>query len=358
MSLTKISSPDVLAPVGARSYWVASGNPILFKYQRKDLGVISVTQGPAVDGVTKIKVSVSAVPAELLAGQKVYINNFGYEGTYEVINKSVGSFVLDATWIGNQTGGFVNFVEARNNYHMDINVYRAASGGDVLLGNYRYYDNTTGIVTIDLQGVIDAQMNVDNEFDYSVINAADEGKSFAFIFYYRENWRSNTSVGSYTSYGTYFFAVKAVRQLGDPYGQNMRDYMLDVATDPVYEDYIAKFLSVFERPVYFVGYPFTLSFLYTQEVSAYYLIRKEQEKDINSINVGAETSATLLYPSRTQLNRVNNRKGYGDTIASFQLWLEQGDEIDFGGGGYGTGTGGDGASTDYFAENYDENWGT
>lgn len=353
MSLTKTSSPDLLAPVGSRSYWVTSGNPIIFKYQRKDAGVISIQ-----DFFFSTRVNIASVPSDVQVGQYAYISNFGYTGTYLITSIGVGYVVLDETFAGNQTGGFINFVGARNNYHMDVVVYRATPTGNNLLGSFKFYDNAVGIVTLDFSGIVDAELDLDEvDYNYTPVNGPDTGRSLPFMFQYREMYRGSPGV-AYSSLSDSYFAVKAIKQPGDDYGQNMRDYMLDTATDPIQEDYIAKFLTKFERPMYFVGYPFTLSFLYTENVAAYYLIRKEQEKDLNGVNVGAETSATLDFNSRTVINRLNNRKGYSDNIHAFELWLEQGAAIDFSGSGYGTGTGGGGASTDYFAEDYDENWGT
>jgi hypothetical protein len=351
MALTQISSPDVLAPVGARSYWVASGNPIIFTYQRKDIAITTITNGNG-----KAKVNMASVPSDAAVGQQTYIFNNGYVGASEILLVGVGFIVIDMNYIGSSSGGYLNLTGARNGFYMDVNIY-ALVFPEVLIGNFKYYDDPTGLITVDMQGAIDSYMDLDQGYDYSLINDRDYGKSFSFDFEYRENWRGNTP-SVYGSRSDPYFAIKAVKQIGDLYGSNMRAYMPDIATDPVNEQYIAKFLTVFERPVYFEGYPFTVSFLYNHTLAAYFLIRKEQEKDVNGNDLGGETSATLLYEPRTYLNRLNNRKGYDSDVEAFQIWLEQGDAIDFGGAGYGTGTGGGGASTDYFAENYDENWGT
>lgn len=351
MSLTQTSSPDVLAPVGARSYWVASGNPIIFKYQRKDLLITT-----AVNGNGKLRVNMASVPSDAETGQQVYIKNNGYEGVYTILLIGVGFIVISADYIGSSSGGFLNLAEARNGYYMDVNLYKLTLPGETI-GNFRFFDDATGLVTLNFQDAIDSEMSVDEPYDYSLINDRDYGRSFAFDFEYRERWRGSIP-GFYSARSDPYFALKATKQVGDLYGQNMRAYMTDVATDPVFEDYIAKFLTPFDEPVYFEGFPFTLSFIYNETLAPYILIRKEQEKDLNGVNSGAETTATLRYEPRTYVNRLNNRKGYGANIHSFEMWLEQGEAIDFGGSGYGTGTGGDGSSTDYFAEDYDENWGT
>lgn len=358
MSFTALSDPSLLAAVGSRSYWLSSGGPLIWKFQRKDTNIISITNNSGT-----IKCTVSPMPTDVEVGDRVYISNVGYTGNTTIKSIGVGFIELNLIHLGNSSGGFINLIEKRNNYYIEAIIYELTPTAETAFATRRFYDNETGIVTMDLSETLDSKMVGNDSYNFTPINGSDTGKSFAFKFTTREQYRSETIDVSVITHGSLasaqaYFVVKSTKQLGALYGANLRDYMLDVAVDPVNETYVAKFMTGFERPTYFVGYPFTLSFLYTDHVSSKYLVRKEQEKDVNGVNVGAETSANLIYAPRTTINRLNNRKSYGGTIKAFQIWLEQGATINFAGGGYGTGIGGGGASTDYFAESYDENWGT
>jgi hypothetical protein len=83
----------------------------------------------------------------------------------------------------------------------------------------------------------------------------------------------------------------------------------------------AKFQSVFKRPTYFVNYPFSLNFIYSDNMLNYQVTRKEQTKDING-NIIATTTDNLNMASRLFANRLMLKQGYTSNIKTVDIWLE------------------------------------
>ena len=108
-------------------------------------------------------------------------------------------------------------------------------------------------------------------------------------------------------------------------GQNLKEYVPKNISGSA-----AKFLTMFERPTYFLGFPFFLSFLYDEDFSTVYLDRHQQDVDINSADIGAETSNTLSISEKGYVNQMKVRAPNTGTNA-FEVWLETGAAVT---GGY------------------------
>jgi hypothetical protein len=86
----------------------------------------------------------------------------------------------------------------------------------------------------------------------------------------------------------------------------------------------AKFQSVFNKPTYFVGYPFSLNFIYSDNMLNYQVIRKETTKDINGTTI-ATTSDNLNMNNRLYANRLMLKQGYTSNVKTIDIWLEAND---------------------------------
>ena len=111
----------------------------------------------------------------------------------------------------------------------------------------------------------------------------------------------------------------------DGIGQNMKEYVPKNISGSE-----ARFLTMFERPTYFEGFPFTLSFLYDEDFGDVYLDRHQQDIDVNGTDVGSETDDTLFVTGRNYVNQMKIRTPNTGADA-FNVWLETGDDIE---GGY------------------------
>lgn len=122
----------------------------------------------------------------------------------------------------------------------------------------------------------------------------------------------------YTDEANPLYIIQAVNQFGYPYGSNMLEYVPFGTGAPK-----AKFLTAFKEPIAYAGYPFTLSFIYSEWLGGAQLIRVDEQLDLNK-NVITTTQAQL---NTTQSRRVNflNIESNPDPTAEFEnVWLETG----------------------------------
>lgn len=104
----------------------------------------------------------------------------------------------------------------------------------------------------------------------------------------------------YSEEANFICVTCSAKQYGDLYGGNMGEYVPYGVDVP--ENRKAKFLTAFERPVKFVGFPFSLSFIYSEVVANHEINRTEQELDVNGNNVGAEIVTGLDLTQGGQIN--------------------------------------------------------
>lgn len=267
------------------SRWNAARQPNVFKLQRRDYTVISCNS----DGFGSVVVKCdydAALPAEILADDLVYfaseLNADGVPDYYGV----VGTVVSVATTVGVEhliyttypiealsTGaGYLNVVK-RANYYLGISVN--VTDPNTLI---------THEIPCKLKGGIDGNMRLDaSEFitayllkqpsdDYSFINKLDRNVYGKFSIVFHEYWTGSSNVDVGDIYEYYF--VDSVKQIGEDYGQNLCDQLMFAQEFTP----LAKWLTDFDSPTYFDGYPFDISFIYPVEMGVEVLRRNEIER--------------------------------------------------------------------------------
>lgn len=266
------------------SQWLCARHPILFKIQRRDYTVISCNSDGF--GAVVVKADYDAnLPAEILAGDEIYfaseLNAEGVPDYYGV----VGTVVSVATTVGVEHLIYTTYpIEALSTGAGYLNVVKRANyylGGHVALT-----DSNTLIqhqIPIKLKGGVDGNMRLDvSEFittylvkeapdNYAFINFKDPDTFGKFSIVTQEFWTgsSESEVGDLTQY----FFVDAVKYVNDLYGQNLCDYLMF----PDEVDPLPKWLTDFDSPTFFAGYPFDLSFIYPDSMTGETLRRNEQE---------------------------------------------------------------------------------
>ena len=103
----------------------------------------------------------------------------------------------------------------------------------------------------------------------------------------------------------------------------------------------AKFVTDFVKPTYFVGFPFSLSFIYSDNLLNKQISRKQDSFDINGVQIGTTDSADLDYAQRFFINRLMINESLTSQVKEIDVWLESGSDVT----GYGTG------GTDYVEPN-------
>jgi hypothetical protein len=306
------------------SKWVAAHNPIIYQMARRDFTVNNVQINTAYNA-TKPAVSVSAttalqqsVFAAIAAGDRVYLSAAPYVGLYEVVSTHVAGsnyhIVIDTSYVGVAWSGYLNALDTLSNYWLETQVVKwNGIAWENVGAPLRNYPNTSGVFKLDVQAVIQNLPAFWDSFDYATLNVKDTNQSGFFNIKWRENWDGSTNAFTNVLANNRHFFVNAARQIGAQYGQNMFEHV-------PFEPSNAKFLSGFERPVFFPGYPFDLAFIYSDAISGHPVHRMERLRGVDGVT--SAPSSTLLDASQSvYVNRMLTSESFGNA-ASVDVWLE------------------------------------
>lgn len=243
------------------------------------------------------------------------------DGTYTVTSDILigsNSFTIDITGLGytaanSFTGGDLKIV--RLNYRVKTRISVAGS----VVGTAVNKLDTSYQTTTDVSAFLKGSLSYIENYDFTTLNLKDTDKSNIFTLEFAESWASYDGAFDAEGTGSYFF-TNSVRQLGDPYNGNMGDYTIfsnyDIA-DPR-----ALFLSDFETPSYFEGYPFSLDFIFNNDFAtgSFALKKLEEPYNINNVSSG-DTSYILSNTGKGYINRMKLNGGYTET--TLDVWLEK-----------------------------------
>jgi hypothetical protein len=320
MSLILVKKPE-RSVNGHLSKWNAVHHPVEFQLQRKDQNVIMKYKYTSTGATVRIKVQ-GAVPSDVAVGQSIYYKGGtqGYTWTITAISGNI--IVTDGTISGTVYGGFVNYVGARLKYFIETKVYIVdTSSAYKYLGTIRNKADLKGLAKTNIQEWLKSIAVYDDKFKYDAINKAIAGEGGKFTVRCQEVYNGvSQGFGGYLQLG---YWVNASKQIQEIYGSNMGEFCptYDNSRDPK-----AKFLSVFDQPTYFPGYPFSIAFIYSDNMMNYQLMRKESTKDINGTEINL-SSADLNAGQRFFVNRLMLEESYTSNVDGLQVWLETGSPI-------------------------------
>lgn len=318
------------------SRWTALSNPYIFEFTRSDMGVYNTIVRPSYHPTLPTvwtDIAPSFLPLYVQAGDNIYLNSGMYQGVYEVHSVSGQYITINTPDIGNGGTGRANLVDAITNFKASIAVHDAVT--DELIDTFYPKPDSTGFLLQDVSGVVRSQVQTAFDANQSNINIANKGISGSFYIVYGATYTLTTIAGEsfpsvisdVTDPNTYYWISAAKQITGDVsegmdgIGQNMKEYVPKNISGSE-----AKFLTMFERPTYFEGFPFTLSFLYDEDFESVYLDNHQQDVNVNGVDVGSESSNTLFVNGRGYVNQMKIRTP-NTGASAFEVWLETGDNI-------------------------------
>lgn len=317
------------------SRWTGVHNPYNFEFTREDYGVFNTairnaysTTLPTIwtDG------DPLSVPNFVSAGDQIYVNSGVYNGVYTVHSVNGEYITIDTPFIGNGGAGRVNLIDRLQNFKAFINVYDALN--DNLIETVYPKPDSTGFLIYDVSGVLRSLIRTQAEANQSNINVANDDISGSFYLGYGATYKfvspsvtTDVTIPEVVDNSVYYW-LSAAKQIDgdtdlgmDGIGQNLKEYVPKNISDNY-----AQFLTMFETPTYFEGFPFTLSFIYDEDFDDRYLVRHQQDLNVNGTNVGSETDNNLLVTGRGYVNQMMVRDP-NTGADQFDVWLEVGDEI-------------------------------
>jgi hypothetical protein len=278
-----LASEPIITIVDKESTWNAASNPIIFKCTRKDFSGFTIVSTVSLTiRFTGTNIASSFTPGELFT-----------TGTETItVNTSVFS--------GGNTD--VDFLESNVTFEEDgtgidwINRLSVPSIPLILTGtindesaSFTYYHNRAGIFNIDVSSICRAYLT---DMDFLPIPSGG--------FDVEEEVDKWVSVDLNTDQvGLIFEALKiinAANQIGYTYGSNLIEYLgagySDDDSDPGY------FLTKFDAPRIYEGWPFSLSFLFNRSGAA------DSREFYLSIDGTDEYTSTMLHLAGNKLFRV------------------------------------------------------
>lgn len=315
MSIAIKSKPSVKINT-QMSNWYPAHQPITFEIQRTDATVITKYNSANTEIHFRLNIN---IPTTVKAGQKVnYIQGiYSKTLTIKAVSGNILKFAYDSTLLGGIAGSFI-FTDAYKGYYIETQVSFVNGSKYEIIGSLKNKTDVFGIAKVSVQELLSTKCINQNNFNYNTINLHQFGEGSKFNIQIRECF--NGIIGTYSTLKdeNVLYYTNSAKQIQEKYGYNMGEY---VPTYDATRTEKAKFQSVFKRPTYFVGYPFSLNFIYSDNMINYQLVRKEQTKDING-NTIAITSDNLSPNSRYYANRLMLKQNYLSSVKTVDIWIE------------------------------------
>lgn len=213
----------------------------------------------------------------------------------------------------------------KTNYYVQIEVYEYVS--NVLLSRKNYRPFSDGTFRVDVSGQLVSYLKPENNFQYDQINKRAVLSNVRYYLKWQEIYDEGidaqvTDVYQYTAHNSalqlgFFDEIESV-------GPNLRDYTPFPVEVP--EPNKMRFLTKFEKPSYWPGYPFDLSWLYTENIAGFDVRRVEDRKALNGGSLGV-FDAQLLSTEINSMNRMQINGGYPSTVKEVDVYLSLGAAI-------------------------------
>lgn len=301
MSLNITSYPHRIHEVsGNPCFWNSSRQPFVFNIQRQDGVFFGVNDA---GGFAQLVVaSYIASASEVVVGSKIYFKDLNgyYDGTATVTAIPVTgvpyyAFTTDIPYTSFSIGGYFN-LNSRINYGI-VATITVEQNGFTTIKTCKVAPDSKGDGMVDISPYINGAMSkVDNRPD--VLDWVDKNTFCKVNVSFIESWRNSSEsplIVPYTYYG-----IDGVKAIGDKYGQNFADFVPQTDVPPSK----GKFLTGFEQPIYFEGYPFDLAYIHPQEYNGAYCWMLRVFNDSGKNILGSD-GATLDNAIGIGVHRVN-----------------------------------------------------
>jgi hypothetical protein len=293
--------------------WVAAHNPVILEFQRLDFEFGGKT---SFDGGNKTRLNIvvpntnfiyrvgDVIPVFQNAPDYVIINFY----TITAINLDTGAPTIDAPFASIPTTGWFNS-HRRQNYYIEIGITGVIpSTGESLRRSIKVTTNRKGEVRADVSGILRSFLALDLSIDYDNVitggfNQRDVKAFISTTYDYKEFYKDFT--GSTLFGGNPINAVNGAFQSRHILDEYYNDYLVLNAD----EAHLAKPLTRFARPIYWVGLPYTIDYLLDATVEDSTLYFKRQIYKDETL-LASDNSQLILFLGLAERSRGINRLYY------------------------------------------------
>lgn len=320
MAVTIQSRPDKVGPVGQTSRWLAlnADYPVNFTFKREDFQVtaIKVAQG-------KYQPTVGQdITAFLNEGDKIFVSSVLYGNlvlTIEAFAFAGGETLIRCEELvpGTQTqdngpGLYMNLLTARNTHRVQIDIYDGETSQRLTTALYRGLQD--GTIKFDCTQWLRSYFTHTINNTLPVLNEAVPERTKAFFLKWTEIYTGSTEVEQTDVY--LYTGISGAKQLLDEYGANIAEYVCFNVFST-----LPKFLSAFEKPRYFPGYPFRLAFIIETGGASPTFSRYEQGFTELQQSTGV-TDTSIVGADLSKLQHLVLAGGYADNVCELDVWLD------------------------------------
>lgn len=326
--LTKF--PEVEIQSGYLSRWNCVHHPIIFEGIRKDVQIVNFVSADPIP-ITVVTTS-GTLPTDLVVGSSVYFqDNAGNKTGNSTVVNIVGNIVYLTKVVNfNFSAGYMN-LNSRTNYSVEIEVKGVDDAGNYVdLGKLNYKPTPAGSIKINIHSLLKKLVDFGDRFQYDQINKKFKELGGRFNIRAREIWKDYEGTFRPMVRANSFFWINGTKQIQEEFNFNAGE--LTTFRGGVV---LAKFASEFEKPTYFKGYPFSLTFIYSEKLAGRQIARVEDRFDLNG-NLLSSSTDNLITSQNSSVNRLKIAEGYANNVEEVEVWLEDIgiQEIGYVGGGY------------------------
>ncbi len=251
MPLTAILTPQTTLPDGHICKFSHGFNPVYVDLQRKDMTIFNISAYTA----NKMALIISD-NSIFTVGEKVYVsiesNELNFDGIFEIIEiVSTNFIIIDKTYQAlTGVSGFVN-TPSRRNYKVLIRLNISGT----LTTIRDFVPNNKGVARCYLNSILIDYFSKLPEFDYTELIQSVKDYVISFQILKKEEWIGSDEKGDAIT-GSWR-AVNAVQQLNNDNRMILREVYYESGSVKSEAD----FLTAFQEPVFYIGFPFTVSAL-------------------------------------------------------------------------------------------------
>jgi hypothetical protein len=316
MAIRVVTPPFVNLGGGKISKWNSVHHPINFECVRKDCEVISITVGGSVGSFFNKITLTTVAPTDLVVGGYIRVTSAGVTKLALVAAKSSNIVYTSYVFTTTQTGGWLN-LDSRTNYIVQAKIVSVDSfGQSTQVGLATFKPLLNGTLKINVANYLKKLVSFKDSFGYNSMNKRADGQSGVFYVLIREAWDNFEGDFPNPNATNRYLWVNSTKQIKDPFNFNMGEFVPFLSYFPK----VAKFMSAFEKPTYFVGYPFSMTFINSEELNTINLVSNESFLNVNGSNINT-LSSNLDTSQYASVNRLMLQPDPPNNVAFIDIWL-------------------------------------
>lgn len=309
--------PSVNVATGFESRWNAVHQPIIYKGTRTDATILNI--GLATFGsIAANKITLTAIaPIDFTAGSQLTVISGGKVNVVTILSVSGNMVFTTRKFMFPTVSGVANTAN-RKNYYVQTKIWGVDQNNTYFeVGLMDTKPLANGVVQLNVNCFLKTITEFTDIFQYNQINKKIARSGGRFVIQTREVWKNYEGAFSAFSENNAFFWVNGAKQIKESFNFNMGVYV-------PFQNYfpkVASFISAFRKPTYFDGYPFSLTFIYSEKLAGRQVARVEDRFNLNGSVVSNQTT-NLITDQNSSVNRLMIAGGYSSNIVEADIWLE------------------------------------